>query len=82
MEYKDILQANVTVIAGALVFVTISYVTTSLTALPGLIGIVLALSVIMNFGFSFHIIVGRRAEALLSMRIGFILLMFTAGVSF
>ncbi|MGB7955277.1 MAG: hypothetical protein WCF23_14960 [Candidatus Nitrosopolaris sp.] len=52
LEDKDILQSNATVIAGALIFITISYVATSDTAPTGLVGIALALGIIVNFGLS------------------------------
>jgi hypothetical protein len=70
LEDKDILQSNATVIAGALIFITISYVATSHTAPTGLVGIALALGIIVNFGLSsFLIIAGKRRDAIFFYKI-------------
>jgi hypothetical protein len=81
LENTDILQVNATLIAGALVYVTISSISTSQTGdITKISGIGLALAVIFSFSkSSYHVITGKKDAAVRGMKYGFIVLVITAG---
>jgi hypothetical protein len=78
LEDRDLFQVSATIIAGALIFLTISAIATKSF---GILSVVYGLVIMILFSISSHcIVVGNRDWALRLMKSGFIFIMVAATV--